>query len=323
MSEKYLCYLHGTGCKSEFGLAVSTVLLFFCRFVEDTARLRPTVPKWNTRTDGRERWQVPPFHLKTRGEWTEQRWAHLKQKMKQRFSSEGQTLRTVVTGSGLGSVGSWGVCRFFCSFMCCKGFLWDWQVASLWSCRVKMSATQTKLSSALSSGRLVSSFSGHHWWILFTTAGLVEGKKDLCLLIMWMALFFHEFLMKSMTLPTSPTRKSWLVPTQYLLGLFLIYLSLTVNSLLQSEGGPRIVSLTAVFFMLAFLAATQVATVTNSRQIIKSNTRVVHLSNVSCCCFWPFLVFLLSLWWIYFLKLMMAFFTCINKFHQMQIHHLE
>lgn len=52
-------------------------------------------------------------------------------------------------------------------------------------------------------------------------------------------------------------RKSWLVPTQYLLGLFMLYLSMSVNSLLQSEGGPKIVTLTAVFFMLAFLAATQ------------------------------------------------------------------
>lgn len=52
-------------------------------------------------------------------------------------------------------------------------------------------------------------------------------------------------------------RKSWLVPTQYLLGLFMLYLSQSVNSLLQSEGGPKILTLTAVFFMLAFLAATQ------------------------------------------------------------------
>ncbi|XP_012730281.2 acetyl-coenzyme A transporter 1 [Fundulus heteroclitus] len=52
-------------------------------------------------------------------------------------------------------------------------------------------------------------------------------------------------------------RKSWLVPTQYLLGLFMLYLSVTVNSLLQSEKGPDVLTLTAVFFMLAFLAATQ------------------------------------------------------------------
>lgn len=52
-------------------------------------------------------------------------------------------------------------------------------------------------------------------------------------------------------------RKSWLVPTQYLLGLFMLYLSAKVDSLLQSKGGPDVVTLTAVFFMLAFLAATQ------------------------------------------------------------------
>ncbi|TDH15041.1 hypothetical protein EPR50_G00027330 [Perca flavescens] len=52
-------------------------------------------------------------------------------------------------------------------------------------------------------------------------------------------------------------RKSWLVPTQFLLGLFMLYLSGTVDSLLQSEGGPKVVTLTAVFFMLEFLAATQ------------------------------------------------------------------
>lgn len=52
-------------------------------------------------------------------------------------------------------------------------------------------------------------------------------------------------------------RKSWLVPTQYLLGIFMLCLSYTVNDLLQREGGPDIVTLTSVFFMLAFLAATQ------------------------------------------------------------------
>ncbi|XP_061923280.1 acetyl-coenzyme A transporter 1 isoform X1 [Entelurus aequoreus] len=61
------------------------------------------------------------------------------------------------------------------------------------------------------------------------------------------ALYFRKF----------GRRKSWLVPTQYLLGLFMIYLSVRVESLLQGEGGPDILALTAVFFMLAFLAATQ------------------------------------------------------------------
>ncbi|XP_018591628.2 acetyl-coenzyme A transporter 1 isoform X2 [Scleropages formosus] len=52
-------------------------------------------------------------------------------------------------------------------------------------------------------------------------------------------------------------RKSWLVPTQYLLGLFMLCLSATVDSLLESDRGPDVMTLTAVFFMLAFLAATQ------------------------------------------------------------------
>ncbi|XP_026884878.2 acetyl-coenzyme A transporter 1 [Electrophorus electricus] len=54
-------------------------------------------------------------------------------------------------------------------------------------------------------------------------------------------------------------RKSWLVPTQYLLGLFMLGLSFTADSLLRTDGqkGPDVVTLTAVFFLLAFLAATQ------------------------------------------------------------------
>lgn len=59
------------------------------------------------------------------------------------------------------------------------------------------------------------------------------------------------------------------MPTQYLLGLFMLYLSMSVNSLLQSEGGPQVVTLTAVFFMLAFLAATQV---TEPRLAIRKHT---------------------------------------------------
>ncbi|XP_067851442.1 acetyl-coenzyme A transporter 1 [Heptranchias perlo] len=54
-------------------------------------------------------------------------------------------------------------------------------------------------------------------------------------------------------------RKSWLVPTQYFLGLFMLYLSLEVDALLESDEltSPNIVKLTAVFFMFGFLAATQ------------------------------------------------------------------
>lgn len=54
-------------------------------------------------------------------------------------------------------------------------------------------------------------------------------------------------------------RKSWLVPTQYILGLFMIYMSTQVDLLLgDGEGrGPNVVALTGTFFFFEFLAATQ------------------------------------------------------------------
>nr|CAG4651751.1 EOG090X04K8 [Triops cancriformis] len=53
-------------------------------------------------------------------------------------------------------------------------------------------------------------------------------------------------------------RKTWLVPTQYLIGLCMIYLSTTVGSLLGETGEtPNVQLLTAAFFVLNFLAATQ------------------------------------------------------------------
>uniref|UniRef100_A0A8C2U6V9 Acetyl-coenzyme A transporter 1 n=1 Tax=Coturnix japonica TaxID=93934 RepID=A0A8C2U6V9_COTJA len=54
-------------------------------------------------------------------------------------------------------------------------------------------------------------------------------------------------------------RKSWLVPTQYVLGLFMIYLSTQVDALLgDGQGrGPDVVALTVTFFLFEFLAATQ------------------------------------------------------------------
>ena len=50
-------------------------------------------------------------------------------------------------------------------------------------------------------------------------------------------------------------RKSWLVPTQYLIGIFMLVLSLYVTDLLEETG--NVLVLTVVFFMLNFLAATQ------------------------------------------------------------------
>ncbi|XP_030698267.1 acetyl-coenzyme A transporter 1 isoform X2 [Globicephala melas] len=54
-------------------------------------------------------------------------------------------------------------------------------------------------------------------------------------------------------------RKSWLVPTQYILGLFMIYLSTQVDHLLGNTDGrtPDVVALTVTFFLFEFLAATQ------------------------------------------------------------------
>ncbi|XP_034356835.1 acetyl-coenzyme A transporter 1 isoform X2 [Arvicanthis niloticus] len=54
-------------------------------------------------------------------------------------------------------------------------------------------------------------------------------------------------------------RKSWLVPTQYTLGIFMIYLSTQVDHLLGNIDGrtPDVVALTVTFFLFEFLAATQ------------------------------------------------------------------
>ncbi|XP_073930031.1 acetyl-coenzyme A transporter 1 isoform X2 [Castor canadensis] len=54
-------------------------------------------------------------------------------------------------------------------------------------------------------------------------------------------------------------RKSWLVPTQYVLGFFMIYLSTQVDRLLGNTDGrtPDVVALTVTFFLFEFLAATQ------------------------------------------------------------------
>ncbi|KAL3862609.1 hypothetical protein ACJMK2_008565 [Sinanodonta woodiana] len=56
-------------------------------------------------------------------------------------------------------------------------------------------------------------------------------------------------------------RKTWLVPTQYLIGIFMLVLSSYVNTFLGTEdsgsGKVDIIFLTFIFFMLNFLAATQ------------------------------------------------------------------
>lgn len=53
-------------------------------------------------------------------------------------------------------------------------------------------------------------------------------------------------------------RKSWLIPTQYLLGIFMLVLSLHVDKWLGGNGvPPNLAMLTTIFFLLNFLAATQ------------------------------------------------------------------
>jgi PAT family acetyl-CoA transporter-like MFS transporter 1 len=67
-------------------------------------------------------------------------------------------------------------------------------------------------------------------------------------------------LVDSLYFPSFGRRKSWLVPIQYLIGVFMVLLSFQVDSLIGREsgaGGVSIYVLTAIFFMLNFLAATQ------------------------------------------------------------------
>lgn len=53
-------------------------------------------------------------------------------------------------------------------------------------------------------------------------------------------------------------RKSWLIPIQYLIGIFMLVLSAHVNQWLGGHGiDPSVPALTAIFFSLNFLAATQ------------------------------------------------------------------
>lgn len=53
-------------------------------------------------------------------------------------------------------------------------------------------------------------------------------------------------------------RKTWLIPTQYLIGAFMLLLAFHVNEWLGSDKSePNIGVLTILFFILNFLAATQ------------------------------------------------------------------
>ncbi|KAK7067304.1 hypothetical protein SK128_003163 [Halocaridina rubra] len=71
--------------------------------------------------------------------------------------------------------------------------------------------------------------------------------------ILW-APFVDALYLKSMG-----RRKSWLVPAQYLIGIFMLILSANIDNLLglESSKSPDVIIITTIFFALNFLAATQ------------------------------------------------------------------
>ena len=67
-------------------------------------------------------------------------------------------------------------------------------------------------------------------------------------------------IVDSVYFPAFGRRKSWLVPVQYLIGVFMLVLSLYVTDMMGDDDPQKNVSvvfLTVVFFALNFLAATQ------------------------------------------------------------------
>jgi len=66
-------------------------------------------------------------------------------------------------------------------------------------------------------------------------------------------------LVDSVYLKTIGRRKSWLVPSQYLIGFAMLFLSTSINAILGegSDEHPNITLITSIFFALNFLAATQ------------------------------------------------------------------
>ncbi|KAH3898531.1 acetyl-coenzyme A transporter 1-like [Dreissena polymorpha] len=70
-------------------------------------------------------------------------------------------------------------------------------------------------------------------------------------------------IVDSLYFPRFGRRKTWMVPTQYLIGIFLIYLSTRIDNILGNDNGKvgsgtmDLNTLFVVFFVLNFLAATQ------------------------------------------------------------------
>ncbi|KAB0800755.1 hypothetical protein PPYR_06494 [Photinus pyralis] len=74
-------------------------------------------------------------------------------------------------------------------------------------------------------------------------------------------------------------RKSWLIPTQYLIGGFMLLLSSQVNRWLGDDGHPNIGILTLLFFALNFLAATQDVAVDGWALTMLKKCNVGHAST--------------------------------------------
>lgn len=66
-------------------------------------------------------------------------------------------------------------------------------------------------------------------------------------------------IVDSLFIPRFGRRKTWLLPVQYLMGIFMLFLSKYVDSWLGHKEGDQlnIMMLTILFFSLNVLAATQ------------------------------------------------------------------
>uniref|UniRef100_A0A8D8WK14 Acetyl-coenzyme A transporter 1 n=1 Tax=Cacopsylla melanoneura TaxID=428564 RepID=A0A8D8WK14_9HEMI len=85
-------------------------------------------------------------------------------------------------------------------------------------------------------------------------------------------------IVDSMYNPRIGRRKTWLIPTQYLIGLFMLVLSYHINDWLE-QGTPNIPFLTFVFFCLNFLAATQDIAVDGWALTMLKRVNVSHAST--------------------------------------------
>merc|ERR1719220_1640566 len=101
--------------------------------------------------------------------------------------------------------------------------------------------------------------------MLLTNKGITYEQQALFSLTFWpfsLKLLWAPFV-DSLYFPSFGRRKSWLLPIQYLIGLFMLYISLNIDHFMDFDSeDPEMAQkcirrLTFVFFMLNFFAATQ------------------------------------------------------------------